>query len=45
MSGADGARGLGGCLSVHVVTLPRVDSLMAGEFTVLAPDSGPGSDR
>ncbi len=45
MSGADGARGLGGCLSVHVVTLPRVDALMAGEFTVLAPDSGPGSDR
>jgi len=45
MSGADGARGLGGCLSVHVVTLPRVDSLMAGEFTVLATDSGPTSDR
>jgi len=45
MSGADGARGLSGCLSVHVVTLPRVDSLMAGEFTVLATDCGPTSDR
>ena len=45
MAGADGARGLGGALSVHVVTLPRVDALMAGEFTVLAPDIGPGSDR
>lgn len=45
MSGADGARGLGGCLSVHVVTLPRVDALMAGEFTVLATDDGPTDDR
>jgi len=45
MSGADGARGLGGCLSVHVVTLPRVDALMAGEFTVLVTDCGPTSDR
>jgi len=45
MGGADGARGLSGCLSVHVLTLPRVDALMAGEFTVLATDSGPTSDR